>query len=283
LDLDPTLPPLMADSNQLSQALLNISVNARDAMPAGGTLTIKTETIAANRLNDRRFEAHSDSYFSIEVSDTGMGMEEEVRARIFEPFFTTKGVGQGTGLGLAIVYGIVREHNGFIDVESQPGQGTTVRLYLPLLGLPGRSAIDDPKIGEAARRKYTNGRGTVLVVEDEEPMVRLLQEVLAKAGYNVLAAMDGEEAIELYLRHGEEIDIVVLDLGLPKVTGFDVMRKLNERNPGVSIIITTGYLEPEVKSELFRAGVKDCVHKPYLVYDLLEKLGSIVEHSRTPS
>jgi DNA-binding response OmpR family regulator len=121
------------------------------------------------------------------------------------------------------------------------------------------------------------------VVEDEEPMVRLLQEVLAKAGYNVLAAMDGEEAIDLYLRHKQEIDIVVLDLGLPKITGFDVMRKLNEQNPGVSIIITTGYLEPEIKSELFRAGVKDCIHKPYLVYDLIEKLGSIVEHSRTPS
>jgi PAS domain S-box-containing protein len=283
LDLDPTLPPLMADSNQLSQALLNISVNARDAMPGGGKLSIKTERIGANQLGDRGHEAHSDSYFSIEVGDTGTGMEEEVQARIFEPFFTTKGVGEGTGLGLAIVYGIIREHDGFIDVESKLGQGTTVRLYLPLLGQPERSAIDDGKIREAARRKYSNGRGTVLVVEDEEPMVRLLQEVLSKAGYGVLTAMDGEAAIELYLHHKEEIDIVLLDLGLPKVTGFDVLRKLNEQKPDVSIIITTGYLEPDVKSELFRAGVKDCVHKPYLIHDLLEKVGSIVEHTRIAS
>ena len=208
---------------------------------------------------------------------------ENVRARIFEPFFTTKGVGEGTGLGLAIVYGIVKEHNGFIDVESEPGLGTTFRIYLPILRSEIVSAVDDIVREEATSRKHTDDRGTVLVVEDEEAMVRLLIEVLSKAGYQTLTAMDGQEAIDLYHHHKEEIDIVVLDLGLPKVTGFDVMRKLKEQNPGVSIIITTGYLQPELKPELLQAGVKDCIYKPYSVDDLVEKVGSLIEHSRTSS
>ena len=279
LDLDPGLPPVMADSNQLSQALLNICVNARDAMPAGGKLTVRTERIDENKAREHRLEAGTESYVSIVISDTGMGMEEEVRVRIFEPFFTTKGIGEGTGLGLAIVYGIVKEHNGFIDVESKPGRGTTFRLYLPVRRAEGKSSVDEIVKREGASRKYASGRGTVLVVEDEEALVRLLREVLSKAGYQTLTAMDGEEAIDLYHHHKEEIDIVVLDLGLPKITGFDVIHELKEQNPGIRIVITTGYLEPQVKSELFQAGVKDCIYKPYLVDDLLEKIGSLIEHS----
>jgi len=283
LDLDPGLLPVMADSNQLSQALLNICVNARDAMLAGGKLTVRTERIDENKLRELRPGVHTESHVSIVISDTGIGMDGDVRARIFEPFFTTKGVGEGTGLGLAIVYGIVKEHNGFIDVESEPELGTTFRIYLPILRSEIVSAVDDIVREEAASRKYTDDRGTVLVVEDEEAMVRLLIEVLSKAGYQTLTAMDGQEAIDLYHHHKEEIDIVVLDLGLPKVTGFDVMRKLKEQNPGVSIIITTGYLQPELKPELLQAGVKDCVYKPYSVDDLVEKVGSLIEHSRTSS
>jgi signal transduction histidine kinase len=279
LDLDPGLSPVMADSNQLSQALLNICVNARDAMPAGGKLTVRTEKLDENKVPGRSLKAHAESYVSIVISDTGMGMKEEVRERIFEPFFTTKRIGEGTGLGLAIVYGIVKEHNGFIDVESEPGLGTTFRLYLPILRAEGKSSVDEITRREVGSRKYANGRGTVLVVEDEEAMVRLLREVLSKAGYKTLTAVDGEEAIDLYHRHKEEIDIVVLDLGLPKVTGFDVIQKLKEQNPGVSIIITTGYLQPELKSELFQAGVKDCVYKPYSVDDLLNKIGFLLENS----
>ena len=283
LDLDPGLPTVMADSNQLSQALLNICVNARDAMLAGGKLTVRTERIDENKAREHRLEAGTESYVSIVISDTGMGMKEEVRERIFEPFFTTKGIGEGTGLGLAIVYGIVKEHNGFIDVESKPGRGTTFRLYLPVLRAEGKSSVDEIVKREGASRKYASGRGTVLVVEDEEALVRLLREVLSKAGYQTLTAMDGEEAIDLYHHHKEEIDIVVLDLGLPKITGFDVIHELKEQNPGIRIIITTGYLEPQVKAELFQAGVKDCIYKPYSVDDLVEKVGSLIEHSRTSS
>ena len=283
LDLDPGLPPVMADSNQLSQALVNICVNARDAMPLGGKLTVKTERSDENKLRDLRRQAHTESHAAIVISDTGMGMDRDVKARIFEPFFTTKRAGEGTGLGLAIVYGIVKEHNGFIDVESEPGIGTTLRIYLPVLRAEKISAVGETIRGEAAGRSYASGRGTVLVVEDEESMVLLLVDVLSKAGYQTLTAMDGEEAIKLYQHHKEEIDIVVLDLGLPKVTGFDVMRALKEENPRVSIIITTGYLQPELKSEILHAGVKDCIYKPYLVHDLVEKIGSLIEHSRISS
>jgi PAS domain S-box-containing protein len=279
LDLNPMPLPVMADSNQLSQALLNICINARDAMPAGGSLTIRTEKMDEHEARERHHEAEAVSYVSIIISDTGMGMEEEVQARIFEPFFTTKGVGEGTGLGLAIVYGIVKEHQGFIDVESEPNRGTTFWIVLPMLRSGEDSPVDERLREKAVRQNYADGRGTILVVEDEEPMVRLLIEVLSKAGYQILAARDGEEAINLYSRHQEAIDIVLLDLGLPKIAGVDVMRKLNEQNPGVRFVITTGYLEPALKAELFQAGVTDFIYKPYAVDDLLEKLGSLIAHS----
>jgi PAS domain S-box-containing protein len=280
LDLAPELPLVMADPNQLSQALLNISVNARDAMPAGGTLTIRTTVMGSDGQGDPRFEANS-PYVSIEISDTGIGMEEDVRSRIFEPFFTTKGVGQGTGLGLAMVYGIIKEHNGYIDVESQPGHGTMLRVYLPVRDGREIWLVDDATAGRAITEKYLNGWGTVLVVEDEQAMARLLNDVFTEAGFRILTAMDGEQAVDLYLHHKEEIDVVVLDLGLPKITGFEVIDKLNQENRDVNIVITSGYLEPEVKAELFGAGVKDCFHKPYVVWDLIKKVGSLVEHSRT--
>jgi PAS domain S-box-containing protein len=284
LDLDPRPALVAADANKLSQALLNICVNARDAMPAGGQLTIRMKIIAGDTLRDRYVDAAVDEWVCVAISDTGMGMGKEVRARIFEPFFTTKGIGEGkgTGLGLAIVYGIVNEHNGFIEVDSQVGHGTTFRLYLPMLQSQEIPPIEAPTPAQASGQTYPNRRGTVLVVEDEKDLVRLLKRLLPQAGYHVLAAMDGKEAIDLYRNHHAEIDAVLLDLGLPKVTGLDVIPKLKEQNPAVRIIIATGYLEPELKAELFRSGVMDCVHKPYSINDLLGKLEATIESSRAP-
>ena len=276
LSLDPDLPRVLADPNQMSQTLLNICVNARDAMPRGGKLTIKTELIDETKLRER-LKVDS-ACVCIVISDTGMGMEEGVRARIFEPFFTTKEIGQGTGLGLAIVYGIVKEHNGLVDVESEPGQGTTFRIYLPIFQSKGHSDADEMATAKAVREP-ANRRGTVLVVEDDEAMVYLLRKLLLASGYQMLAATDGAKAIDLYLDHKEEIDVVLLDLGLPKVPGIDVIQKLKEHNPAVKIVVATGYLEPELKSEIFRSGVKDCINKPYVVRDVLEKLGSLIQSS----
>jgi two-component system cell cycle sensor histidine kinase/response regulator CckA len=279
LELEPQLPQVLADSAQFSRALLNLCVNARDAMPEGGQLTIKTTIADASEAADRRVD--SGVAVCVAISDTGAGMSEDVRQRIFEPFFTTKGIGEGTGLGLAIVYGIVKEHNGFIDVQSVAGQGTTFKLYLPILESEKISAIAvSPQPQNRGQERPQRG-GTVLVVEDEVSLVRLLTTLLPQAGYQVLTAMDGEQAIELYHRHKAEIDIVLLDLGLPKITGLDVIPRLKEGNPNVSIIVATGYLEPRMKDELMRAGVKDCINKPYVVKDVIERLGSVIETSRS--
>jgi len=208
-------------------------------------------------------------------------MSKDVRQRIFEPFFTTKGIGEGTGLGLAIVYGIVREHNGFIDVQSVAGQGTTFKLYLPILESEKISAIAVSPQPQITGQERPQRGGTVLVVEDEVSLVRLLTTLLPQAGYQVFTAMDGEQAIELYHLHKAEIDIVLLDLGLPKITGLDVIPRLKEGNPNVSIVVATGYLEPRMKDELMRAGVKDCINKPYVIKDVIERLGSVIETSRS--
>jgi PAS domain S-box-containing protein len=275
LDLNRALPPVLADSNQLSQALLNICVNARDAMPAGGALAFTTAVIDGSQLQHRHPDATAKPYVCIAVRDTGTGMAEGVRQRIFEPFFTTKGFGEGTGLGLAMVYGLIKNHNGFIDVESELHRGTTFRLYLPTLSAGEKPAVDEMAGEETPEREWTDVRGTILVVEDEQAMVRLLNDLLPQAGYRVMAAMDGEEAINLYQRHKEKIDVVLVDLNLPKANGADVIRTLKEENPDVNIIVASGYLEPEMKSQLLRAGVKDHIYKPYSIDDVLKKLNSI--------
>ncbi|HEY1234869.1 MAG TPA: MASE1 domain-containing protein [Candidatus Binatia bacterium] len=284
LNLDTRLMPVLADRNQMSQVLLNICLNARDAMPAGGKLTIQTEKIDPMEIHGRHGgDPPSGAYVCITIADTGTGITEEVRARMFEPFYTTKGISEGTGLGLAIVYGIVKDHNGFIEAESEPGKGTTFRVYLPVLEsaeTPVAVAREHEK-RRAVSAKLDHRRGTILVVEDEEPLVRLLNKVLPREGYQVFAATDGEQGIDVYQDHKSEIDIVLLDLGLPKMTGMDVIPKLREQNPDVNIVIATGYLEPEVKAELLRAGVRDCIHKPYLLNEMLEKLGAVLESARS--
>jgi signal transduction histidine kinase/integral membrane sensor domain MASE1 len=276
LHLDRALPPVMADPNQLSQALLNLCVNARDAMPTGGKLRIKTAPIDATEMRHRHPGCGTDPHVCIVIADTGMGIDEGVRQRIFEPFFTTKPFGQGTGLGLAMVYGIVKNHNGIIDVESEPGQGTIFRLYLPILRTDKKFTVDEIGREETLGGQGANYRGTILVVEDEEHMLQLLRKVLLQAGYQILAATDGRQAIDLYQHHKQNVDIALVDLGLPKSSGSEVIRALKEQNPRVEIIVATGYLEPELKSDLLRAGVRDYVQKPYQVNDVLEKLTSIM-------
>jgi signal transduction histidine kinase/integral membrane sensor domain MASE1 len=279
LHLDRALPPVMADPNQLSQALLNLCVNARDAMPTGGKLSIKTELIDATEMRHRHPGDSTDPHVCIVIGDTGMGIDEGLRRRIFEPFFTTKPFGQGTGLGLAMVYGIVKNHNGIIDVESEPGQGTIFRLYLPILRTDKEFTVHEIVRKETLGEQGANYCGTILVVEDEEHMVQLLRKVLLQAGYQILAATDGRQAIDLYQHHKQNVDIVLVDLGLPKSSGAEVIRALKEQNPYVEIIVATGYLEPELKSDLLRAGVKDYIQKPYQIKDVLEKISSIMDRA----
>ena len=184
---------VLADPNQITQALLNLCVNARDAMPAGGKLTLRTLVVGGAEIRDSA--AQAPDHVCIEVIDTGMGIEEKVRTRIFEPFFTTKDIGEGTGLGLSIVYGIVKNHNGSIDVVSTPQRGTTFRMKLPVASPQQRALTDPIDRPQISKKKQHSRQQIVLLVEDEEMMVLLLTKTLSKHGYTVLVALDGKRPL----------------------------------------------------------------------------------------
>ena len=273
--LEADLPPIMADKNQVEQALLNLCVNARDAMADGGRLILKTQLI--DGVSSQELGAAGEGrYLCFEVSDTGVGMDESVRKRIFEPFFTTKVIGQGTGLGLSVVYGIVKNHCGFINVESQPMAGTSFRLHFPIATC--EASYQDPVVKLDPQITATpNHAATVLLVEDEQSMLNLLEKLFLNHGYKVLKATDGEVAVEIYQRHKKTIDVVLLDLGLPKLAGQDVLLKMKKENPDVKVVIASGYLEPELSSEIDQAGVKYFLHKPYKFDEVLKTFQSLIE------
>ncbi len=274
LELHRDLPPTMADPNRLHQALLNLCVNARDAMNSAGTLALSDSVASGEELRTRFPDAADDVYLCITVSDTGTGMDPAVRDRIFDPFFTTKEPGQGTGLGLTAVYGIVREHDGFVEVDSEPGRGTTFRLYLPLRPVDGKSsaqaqALQSPSV-------YRAGHETVLFVDDEERQVDLMEGFLKEKGYRVLVARDGIEAVELHQRHKKEIAAVILDLGLPRLNGWEAFLKMKQEQPEVKTIFTSGYIKADMRSEMISNGVLAIIHKPYLPEELLAKIGAAI-------
>ena len=275
--LEKEIPSITGDGNQLHQALLNLSVNARDAMPSGGTLTFTTRALMGAEVRRRFPEAQRKKYVCISVADTGIGMDKPLLARAFEPFFTTKEEGHGTGLGLAVVYGIVASHHGFIDVESQVSRGTTFHLYFPI---PERN-IQVPLIAaEQPQGQAAGGTETLLVVEDEEMMLDLLKNILAGKGYRVMTAKDGAEAIEVYTQHKDQIDLVLMDMGLPKLSGAEVLKKLQGVNPKVKVILASGYVSPHMKSEVLKAGVKHFVQKPYIPQEILRHIRKVLESDR---
>jgi two-component system cell cycle sensor histidine kinase/response regulator CckA len=274
LELRLKLPLVMADPNQITQALLNLCVNARDAMPNGGKLVLRTGIVDAEKIKDTAAQAKQ--YVCIEVGDTGTGIPDSIRSRIFEPFFTTKGIGEGTGLGLSIVYGIIKNHNGAVDVESAPDRGTTFRLYLPVAPAQQIAITDGAIPTPISEQKQPNGQKTVLLVEDEEMMVLLLKKTFAKHGYKVLVALDGEQALNLFHQHKQEIDVVLLDIGLPKTAGWDVILKMKEEDPDVKVVVSSGYIDPESRTRMHQAGVKDFIDKPYTPAAVVETLEAVL-------
>ena len=267
LEIEKDLPLLNADHTQIHQILLNLCVNARDAMPKGGVITMNAHRAKADNVLDRFPAANAHDYIRIMVSDTGIGMEESTRSRIFDPFFTTKEKGKGTGLGLSVVYGVVQAHHGFVDVESAVGSGTTFWLYLPV-------PIDILTTGEAVKsgEQVRGGTETILVVEDEDLLLDMIQILLETHGYTVLTARDGMEAVHVYSQHGDKIALVVSDLGLPKLSGENEIKKLKEINPAVKIILASGYYDPEIKATMEKAGVLGFLQKPYVIEDVLTKI-----------
>lgn len=276
LDLMPSLPRIVGDANQIHQAVLNLCVNARDAMPSGGTLGLRTRIVAGDHLRNRFANAFAEAYVCLSVSDTGVGIDDETRNKIFEPFFSTKEIGKGTGLGLAVVYGIVNTHHGVIDVESGVGQGSTFLLYFPIPA--SARTISSP--AEARKQEIPGGTETILLVEDEELLLELIQSLLESKGYRVLTARDGEEAVSMYTQHRDHIDVVLTDLGLPKLGGWEACRQMLTMDPELKIVVATGYLDPAAKDDMIASGIKDFVQKPYLAAELTSKLREMLDTVR---
>jgi two-component system, cell cycle sensor histidine kinase and response regulator CckA len=271
------IPHINADRTQLYQALLNLCVNARDAMPNGGMLTINTRILTGADLRPKHPDVTDNNYICIEVSDTGEGMPEEVKERIFEPFFTTKGIGKGTGLGLSVVFGVVQAHNGFIDVDSQLGKGSTFRLYLPALKVTKPNGEkEEETLGE-----IPGGTETLLVVEDEKMLMMSLQMVLMEKGYNILPAKDGLEALKIYQENKNEIALVLTDLGLPTITGLEVCQRIKEINSDERIVLATGYLDPDMKIEFLKAGIQNILYKPYDLKKVLRLVREVLDGKGT--
>lgn len=275
LKLDPALPTTIADANQIHQALLNLCVNARDAMPDGGRLSIETRVVHGMFLRDRHPEAYAHRYAVIRVSDTGVGIPPEVQSRLFEPFFTTKDIGKGTGLGLAVVYGVTKSHKGFVDVESRLGEGTTFTVYVPI----EREETDMACETSSGSSLHQNGSGTILVVEDETMLLELVRDMLASKGYTVLTATDGEQALEIYARHRDEIGLVLTDLGLPKIDGWEAFQRMREINPDVKVVFASGYIDQTLRDNLINGGAVDLVQKPYMSDEILNRVRELLRNS----
>ncbi|HKV04945.1 MAG TPA: ATP-binding protein, partial [Candidatus Acidoferrales bacterium] len=268
LTLGDKIWPVRVDPAQLEASLVNLATNARDAMPGGGRLIVTT----ANRHLDADYAAgHAEvtagDYAMIEVSDTGEGIPPDIIARIFEPFFTTKEVGKGTGLGLATVYGIVRQHGGFVHVRSELGAGSTFRVYLPVSRLA--SGARDRVEEDAAVR---GGPETILLAEDHEGLRQLAHEALTKLGYHVLLATDGEQAVHEFHAHRDRIHVALLDMMLPKISGPDVYGKIQETNPDLPVIFTTGYSLDLAAFQKVQEKGWPVLQKPYSPQDLARKV-----------
>jgi len=271
--IEGKIPAINADHAQMHQAVLNLCVNARDAMPKGGTLTVKVNTVEHSIVSQRFPAASAEWYVCISVADTGTGMDEKTKSRIFDPFFTTKEKGKGTGLGLAVVYGVMQTHHGFVDVESKEGKGTTFFLYLPVPTDP--EAVQRMAEGESS--DVPGGTETILIAEDEEVLRMMLLDILESHGYKVNLAEDGLEAVEIYRKHRGEIDLVLTDVGLPKITGIEEFERLREINPHVKVLFSSGYFEPDLKSEMYKAGAKGFIQKPYKPDDVLRKIREVLD------
>jgi two-component system cell cycle sensor histidine kinase/response regulator CckA len=231
-----------ADEAQLGNAIINLVVNARDAMPSGGTVTIKTANYTASSASSLGTAIMpAGDYVRIEVTDTGTGMTKEIQSKIFDPFFTTKPVGQGTGLGLATVYGIVKQSGGFIDVDSEMGRGTSFNIYLPRRKLEAADAAPVEVVAHPARD--VTGQDTILLVEDEEAVRSFAARALRMRGYNVLEASGGEEALEIVKSDDVKIDLIITDVVMPNMDGPTMVRHVKVLKPDLAVIFMSGYAE----------------------------------------
>lgn len=264
---------VMADASQIEQVVLNLLTNARDAMPSGGYLSLRTE-IAAIDESYFRFHGHGKQgiYALLTVSDTGEGIDESVHSHIFEPFFTTKEIGKGTGLGLSMVYGIVKQHEGYIDFYSSPGEGTTFKIYLPLISVDTTGAP-----AEALSVPVRGGTETILIIEDNAGVRDILRQVLQEHGYTIIEAVDGEAGIDEYQRRRESIDMVICDVIMPKKSGKEVCDTIRAIDPDIRILFTSGYTADIIgKKGILGMGLQ-FIRKPLSPAELLHKVREVLD------
>ncbi len=265
------LPSVKADEVQMQQMLMNLCVNARDAMPHGGKLIVETDlTLIHDHDTSFFMGAKAGSYVTISVSDTGVGMDKDTLEKIFDPFFTTKEKGKGTGLGLSMVYGVVKNHGGFEKVTSEPGKGTTFKIYFPA----GDKVKSTPK---TVSKKPAHGNELILVVDDEEPIRMFVKDVLESYNYKVLLAENGAEAVSIFEKNKDKIDLVILDMVMPKMGGLQTFIKLKMLNPKVKAFLSSGYSPDGQAAEILERGVNGFLQKPYEMNDLLFKVRDVLD------
>ena len=277
LHKDGNIPSVLGDHVQISQCVFNLSVNARDAMmdrkdgkPAGGLLRVATGTASEEMLRKHGIPAEHKPYVTVSVSDTGIGMDDATVARIFEPFFTTKETGKGTGIGLATVFGVMKKHNGFIDVSTRPGEGSVFTLVFPAVQEAGKRGSGD----SADASTGNHGNETVLVVEDEEMLRELLKDVLSDSGYKVLTAGSGTEALAS-IAANPDVALVISDVGLPGLDGMEVATRIKRGNPDVKVILASGFVDPAAANKIEDSRADGFVNKPYRVSEVLK----IIRHT----
>jgi CheY-like chemotaxis protein len=279
--VEARLGRVWGDPGELHQVILNLIVNACDAMPSGGSLTLSLHSVDADQeIAVEGGRLPPGPYVLLQVADTGMGMDEEVRKRIFEPFFTTKEPGKGTGLGLSTVHAIVRRSHGGVAVESRPGQGTTFRIYLPRAGEAVReetAAAAEPEETAPAPGRSLRGRGTILLVEDDDMFRGLLRQVLETQGYRVLAAENPAAALALAAEHGDAVQLLLSDMVMPGGTGVDLACKLEGQLPALKVVLMSGYTDDALASRSADATTADAfLEKPFATQDLLRLLRDLL-------
>jgi CheY-like chemotaxis protein len=266
------------DPGQLGQIIMNLAVNARDAMPTGGVLTIETENVEMDLTYVRGHPvAQAGSYVMLAVSDSGIGMDEATKERIFEPFFTTKETGKGTGLGLATVYGIVKQSGGFIWVYSEPGRGTSFKIYFPRIN-ETPTASDTPA---AAPAPPPRGTETVLIVEDVTAVRGVAREMLERSGYRILEAADGASALRLAAKHAGAIDLLLTDVVMPGLSGRQLAEQLVELRPQMRVLYMSGYTDDAVVTHgMLEPGI-NYLQKPFTLDGLARKVHEVLRRPRT--
>jgi CheY-like chemotaxis protein len=273
MELDAESATVLGEPAQLENALLNLGVNARDAMPQGGRLVYRTSTVHFEKPRtfvDMLTLAPGD-YVLIEVVDNGHGIPPENLDRVFEPFFTTKEEGKGTGLGLAAVYGTVKAHGGAVSADSTPGKGATFRIWLPLAGRP------EPRKAPSVRELPEAGRGVVLLVDDEESVREVTARMIEGMGCRVLEAPDGRAGLDLFREHAGEIDLVVLDLMMPRMSGQEMLSHIRKIEPDIPVIVISAHDVAETSPEVWSAEVEAVIRKPFDMGELAERVRAVLD------